>query len=628
MNYFKLAASATGNAVSLTSAGSDTDVGITVTPKGVGALTLTSGATTASGWVVTGNSLSSGIVSDISSTSTAGTASGVSYVQKLTRSGANANTAHTAYGLYSTVTNTNATSGTNVAGYFSASGATTANYGLIVAAGNVGIDSATPTAALDVTGAAKISSTLAVTGNITLSGTGNSVGTITSGTWNGTAISLTSYASGTLQAAQEPAHTGDVTNSAGSLALSIASGHVTNAMLAGSIAASKLVGTDIATVGTITSGTWNAGAVTASGEILQSGSLGEAMKIDSSASGSWMKFANSGTARGFIGYVSGSASLFSSGEIANAMAIRSEGAFQLGTNGGTVRMTVDTSGKVGIGTTSMSGVLQVAGGTTGSYFATTDYAGGSAGSAVVISTGTATGNTFGAIQSYNAGGTGFANTVINNGGGNVGIGTTIVSYTLHVNGSVAGTSAYNNLSDARFKKNVATVSGALEKISKIRGISYEWNEKGHSQFKFSDRRELGVLAQEVEKVFPEAVSADKRGFKSVAYSMLTAPLIEAVKELNAKLDKLTATVIAGLKDFGIWIEKGATRIASLVAKHLTVGSAEHPSGITVYDDATDEPYCVRMHAGAWISSKGSCDAAPQADNDNQQSKVRPAAIGY
>ncbi len=67
-----------------------------------------------------------------------GTASSSSTVLEIARSGANSNTAHTAYGVYSTVTN-NATSGTNVGGYFSASGATTANYGLLVANGNVGI---------------------------------------------------------------------------------------------------------------------------------------------------------------------------------------------------------------------------------------------------------------------------------------------------------------------------------------------------------------------------------------------------------------------------------------------------------------------------------------------------------
>ena len=62
----------------------------------------------------------------------------------------------------------------------------------------LGIGSTTPTVALDIVGAAKISTTLAVTGNVTLSGTGNSVGTITSGTWHGTAIDLASYVSGNL----------------------------------------------------------------------------------------------------------------------------------------------------------------------------------------------------------------------------------------------------------------------------------------------------------------------------------------------------------------------------------------------------------------------------------------------
>lgn len=70
---------------------------------------------------------------------------------------------------------------------------------------------------------------------------------------------------GILPAANFPALSGDVTTTAGSLVTAIGALKVTNAMLAGSIAASKLVGTDIATVGTITSGVWNAGAVTSSG---------------------------------------------------------------------------------------------------------------------------------------------------------------------------------------------------------------------------------------------------------------------------------------------------------------------------------------------------------------------------
>jgi hypothetical protein len=70
---------------------------------------------------------------------------------------------------------------------------------------------------------------------------------------------------GTVDAARMPALTGDVTTTAGSVATTIGTGKVTNAMLAGSIASSKLVGTDIATVGTVTAGTWNATAIAVAG---------------------------------------------------------------------------------------------------------------------------------------------------------------------------------------------------------------------------------------------------------------------------------------------------------------------------------------------------------------------------
>ena len=85
---------------------------------------------------INANSLSSGTGLSITSNSTAGTASSSSTMLNINRSGTNANTAHTAYGVYSTVTNTNVTSGTNIAGYFSASGATTGNYALALGAGS------------------------------------------------------------------------------------------------------------------------------------------------------------------------------------------------------------------------------------------------------------------------------------------------------------------------------------------------------------------------------------------------------------------------------------------------------------------------------------------------------------
>jgi len=138
-------ANATGTTTS--SALSVTDASLTTGTLGyLSSSAVTTGklldiATSGNTW--TGNSTTSGLV-NLASTSTAGTASDSDILLNIARSGTNSNTAHTAYGIYSAVTNTNATSGTNVAAYLSASGATTANYGLIVNAGRVGIGTAAP----------------------------------------------------------------------------------------------------------------------------------------------------------------------------------------------------------------------------------------------------------------------------------------------------------------------------------------------------------------------------------------------------------------------------------------------------------------------------------------------------
>ncbi|MEK7558144.1 MAG: hypothetical protein AAB530_02970, partial [Patescibacteria group bacterium] len=134
-----------------------------------GTLSVTAPSTTENAATITANSLTTGTGLDISSVSIAGGASGSSKILNLSRSGANANLVHTAYGLYSTVTNTNATSGTNIAAYLSASGATTANYGLIVANGNVGIGDSTPVATLTV-GDGDRFQVAGATGNITTAG--------------------------------------------------------------------------------------------------------------------------------------------------------------------------------------------------------------------------------------------------------------------------------------------------------------------------------------------------------------------------------------------------------------------------------------------------------------------------
>lgn len=122
--------------------------------------------------------------------------------------------------------------------------------------------------------------------------------------------------------------------------------------------------------------------------------------------------------------------------------------------------------------------------------------------------------------------------------GNVGIGTTTPAYTLHVNGQVAGTAAYITASDLRYKKDISRMTNSLDKLLSITGVSYKFRNDEFPESKFSKRRELGVIAQNVEKVFPEAVSKDSQGFRSVAYTMLISPIIEAIREVNSKTKRL------------------------------------------------------------------------------------------
>lgn len=99
------------------------------------------------------------------------------------------------------------------------------------------------------------------------------LGTITTGTWHGSAIDLSSYATGTLQAAQEPAHTGDVTNSAGSLALSIANSAVTYAKMQNVSATARLLGR-------VTAGSGVVEELTArNGLTIQSGGIDDSLTI-------------------------------------------------------------------------------------------------------------------------------------------------------------------------------------------------------------------------------------------------------------------------------------------------------------------------------------------------------------
>ena len=81
---------------------------------------------------------------------------------------------------------------------------------------------------------------------------------------------------------------------------------------------------------------------------------------------------------------------------------------------------------------------------------------------------------------------------------------------------------------------------ATEKIAQLRGVTWEWREDAPEDAK--EQPAIGVIAQEVEKVFPELVTTDEQGRKKVEYEGLIAPLIESVKELDDRVRTLEAEI--------------------------------------------------------------------------------------
>jgi hypothetical protein len=103
-------------------------------------------------------------------------------------------------------------------------------------------------------------------------------------------------------------------------------------------------------------------------------------------------------------------------------------------------------------------------------------------------------------------------------------------------GSCATGCAPGACSDRRFKQNITPIASALEKVTKLQGVTFAWNRKDYPQRFFTDQPQIGLIAQDVETVIPEVVLTDKEGFKSVTYDKLAAVLIEAVKEMIQKVN--------------------------------------------------------------------------------------------
>ena len=108
--------------------------------------------------------------------------------------------------------------------------------------------------------------------------------------------------------------------------------------------------------------------------------------------------------------------------------------------------------------------------------------------------------------------------------------------------SVAATGdivAYST-SDKRHKNNIQLIPNALEKVSKLNGVTWEWNEDVEDVTKSSPK--TGLIAQEVQAVLPEVVTERENGFLGLDYSKMVGLLVEAIKEQQTQIHSLTLEI--------------------------------------------------------------------------------------
>jgi hypothetical protein len=150
----------------------------------------------------------------------------------------------------------------------------------------------------------------------------------------------------------------------------------------------------------------------------------------------------------------------------------------------------------------------------GTYWST---GGGGGGTSINLSANTTDTSTYYFPMSNSSSGT-WSNGVIAN--------TSI--YFVPATGTLSAT-IFNSLSDLEYKTDVSKINNAVDVLKQLDGVSFKWKETGHKSY--------GVIAQEVEKVLPEIVDINN-DVKSVNYQALIGFLIEAVKELSDKVEKL------------------------------------------------------------------------------------------
>lgn len=147
-------------------------------------------------------------------------------------------------------------------------------------------------------------------------------------------------------------------------------------------------------------------------------------------------------------------------------------------------------------------------------------------------------------------------------------------------------------SDARVKTNITDLAATqgLDAILQLRPVNFDWVDPRMASL---DGPQIGLLAQDVQKLFPQIVNSS--GTTTIEFAAATDKSAAVMKEIPNTLSvdyaKLVTPLIAALQQ---------------VVLHPMFGTPQKPTGITLYDDVDGSPYCVKEHGGQLINKAGAC----------------------
>jgi len=225
---------------------------------------------------------------------------------------------------------------------------------------------------------------------------------------------------------------------------------------------------------------------------------------------------------------------YGASSLAGSFLLQADNAMQFSTGGDNVRVTITSGGRVAIGSTTSNYSLYANGTICAGYVLLGDTGNGANSTVEGLS---GNGNTTYAnlhIQYYASG-----YLSLNNGGGNCYIGALATAddynYKLSVAGTIHATGDVIAYSDISVKKNIRPIENVLERVTNSRGVVYDRVDN-------DDKNNIGFIAQELEKQFPELVNTNANGTKGVKYQNAVAILFEAVKEQQKQIDELKKQV--------------------------------------------------------------------------------------